>query len=315
MFVASLVVFGASAFPSAASILTSNIALDGTQTVIEDNSRGVIHDLDNSGFVSVGDVIVGLARLDRRSQNGSGVTLDDDQQLILAYSFQVDSIQSVGPFAGIYYKPVNPAAGTGLSIKELMGSSLQPSLSSAQWAQATFALMEKQFPTINAANNPVNNTTTAGMALVNSVLGNGSGYTLDIIGGIVSSSDFFTNLIIGGPGTNIAAIQNASNSVTLGVVSGGFSNLYNVFPSGALLLPVEGDNVLTNSPTYHDYTLTGGNLFGYGSGPGNNNWDYSDKLDVNLRVQAVPEPASVALWAGLFGGLLVGRRFRRRRSQ
>jgi hypothetical protein len=174
--------------------------------------------------------------------------------------------------------------------------------------------MEKQFPSALASNNPVNNTTTAGMTLINSVLGDGSGFTLDIIGGIVSPSDFFTNLITGGPGTNINDIRNASNSVTLGVVSGGFTNIWNNLPGSPTLIPVEADNVLTNTSTYHDYTLTGGSLYGYGNGPGSNNWDYSDKLDVNLNVKAVPEPASVAVWCGLFGGLVAVRRLRRRRA-
>lgn len=293
-----------------AGILDSLISADGIQDTLEDNSRGLIIDLDGDGFVSSGDVIVGLARIDRRSQGLASETLDDSKQLILAYSFMVDTIDPIGPFFGITYKAVDPSLGTGYSIQELLDDAKEPALSATEWAQATFAVLERQFAVAAAANNPVNDVTTAGMTLIDSVMGAGSGYTLDIIGGLVDPSDFFTNLITGGPGLSIAAIKAASNSVPIGSVSGGFTDLYRNF--GGDLLPVEGVNVLTNVSTYHDYTLTGGTLFGYGSGTNPpTNWDYSDKLDVNLNV-FVPEPSSMLVWAGLFGCVVGVRQLRRR---
>ncbi|MFO0944938.1 MAG: hypothetical protein U1D30_03165 [Planctomycetota bacterium] len=296
---------------SQAGILDSLISSDGIQDTLEDNSRGLIIDEDGNNLVSSGDIIVGLARIDRRSQGLASSTLDDSKQLILAYSFMVDTVTPLGPFAGVTYKAVDPSLGTGYSIQELLADALEPPLSATEWAQATFAVLEKQFGNTNASNNPVNDVTTAGMTLIDGVMGTGTTYSLDIIGGLVDSSDFFTNLITGGPGLSIPAIIAASNSVPIGSVSGGFTNLYKNF--AGTLLAVEGVNVLTNASSYHDYTLTGGTLFGYGSGsPQPTNWTYSDKLDVNLNNFNVPEPSSMLVWAGLFGCVVGARQLRRR---
>jgi len=286
---------------SQAGILTDLLTLDGQDNVMEDNSRGVIHDLDQDTFISVGDVITGLLRIDRRISPSATSSMDDSQQLVLAYSLEVDRIDPIagGLLNAVKYKAAS--AGTGLDIKSLLGDAHEPA-GFTDWASTAIAVMEKTFANNIPANNPVSNTTTAGMMLIDSVLNSASGYTLDALVGFGDDTDFYHNLIFSGAGLSIPAIKAANGSSTLGTQSAGLSVLYSDLGAAAsVFLPVTATSVINNASSPHDIGVEGGILFGNNE----SNWDFADKANVRLNV--VPEPASVLLVGLLIGCLGLAR--------
>lgn len=280
-----------------AGILSDLLTLDGRDNVFEDNSRGLIYDQDSDGELSSGDVITGLVRLDRRISPTASSSMDDSMQLIVAYSYEVDQVTSLagGAVTTIQYKVTSPA--TGHDIQSLLGDSFEPA-GFADWDKATMVVMQRSFGADNPANNPVSNTVTAGATLIDSVLGDGSGYSLDAILGIASNDDFYSQLITGAPGIDIGDILTAGGSMTLGTQSGGFTALYsNLGPGATVFRPVEATDVTDGSMSMHDVGLEGGILFGNNE----TNWDFADKANVRLNV--VPEPATLSLTGMLVGCL------------
>lgn len=289
---------------TSAGIFSDLLTLDGQDNVFEDNSRGLIHDEDDNGELSSGDVITGLVRLDRRISPTASASMDDRTQLIVAYSFEVDQVTALGgTISTIEYQVTSPA--TGLDIQSLLGDSFEPA-GFADWDQATMVVMERSFGADDPANNPVSNTVTAGATLIDSVLGDGSGYALNAILGIASNDDFYSQLITGAPGIDISDIQSADGSMTLGTQSGGFTALYSDLGPGATVFrPVEATDVTDGSMSLHDVGLEGGILFGNNE----TNWDFADKANVRLNV--VAEPGSLSL-AALLVGCLAAVQWRRR---
>lgn len=304
--------------PSQAGLLSDLLSgvPTGSKVTLEDNSRGIFYDrqgpdTEGAGLVSVGDVINGILHIDRRRDPTATPTLSDQQELIVVYSFQVAAIDALfvaGEFiqAKITYVPTlvsDPA-----SIFNLLGDQFTAGKDPGIWSSAAFAVLEHVSP---SATNPISDVTTPGAGIIDSITGNSSPYTLDMIGGILSglnshgSQDFYDNKITGGPGLIIPAIQAEDASTTLGTLSGGFSVLWDNMNVEYLATNIK--SVTTNLTTYHDVTISGGVLFG-NNAP---NWDYSDKADVNLSV--VPVPGTGLLLAGM-GGLVGLRRLRRRRA-
>lgn len=300
LFGCALIVFS-TAQVSQAGILTDLLTLDGQDNVLEDNSRGVISDLDQNDVVSVGDVFTGLLRIDRRISPSATSSMDDSQQVVLAYSLEVDQIDPIagGVLHAIKYKAAS--AGTGLDIESLLDDESKPA-GFTDWASTAIAVMERTFGGNTPANNPVSNTTTAGMTLIGSVLGAGSGYTLDALVGFGDDTDFYHNLIFSGAGLSIPAIKAANGSSTLGTQSGGLSVLYSDLGAAAsVFLPVTATSVINNVSSPHDIGVEGGILFGNNE----SNWDFADKA--NIRLNVVPEPASVLLVGLLIGCLGLAR--------
>ncbi len=287
-------------------ILSDLLTLDGRDNVFEDNSRGLIYDQDNDGELSSGDVITGLVRLDRRISPTASSSMDDSKQLIVAYSFEVDQVTALGggAFSTIQYEVTSPA--TGLDIQSLLGDSFEPA-GFADWDKAAMVVMERIFGADNSANNPVSNTVAAGASLIDNVLGDGSGYSLDAILGFASNDDFYSQLITGAAGVDISDIQSSDGSMTLATQSGGFTALYSDLGPGATVFrPVEATDVTDGSMSLHDVGLEGGIVFGNNE----TNWDFADKANVRLNV--VPEPATLSL-VGLLGGCLAFVRWRKSR--
>jgi len=284
-----------------AGILSDLLTYAGDDVVIEDNSRGLISDQQDPnepghGVLSAGDVLYGLIRIDRRISPTPTASMDDSMQLVVAYSYEVDTVDeldSLGMFT-VDYRPTSVA--TGLDLKSLLGATHEP-VGFTDWDRATFVVMEQTFASDDVANNPVSNTLTDGDLLIDSVLADGSGYTLDLIAGFGSDDDFYQSLMIGAPGITIADILAADGSVTLGTHSGGYTALYDNLESGAVFLPVEATAVIGAVTTSHDIGLEGGVLLGNNQ----QNWDFADKA--NFRLNVVPEPSALTL-CGLLVGLL-----------
>ncbi len=288
--------------PVRAGLLADLLTFDGKENVLEDNSRGLIHDLDQDDALSVGDVITGLVRIDRRISPMATASLDDRNQLVIAYSFEVDEVTPIVgiPFFTVKYK--STSALTGLDIRSLLGDSHEPAGFTA-WDQAALVVMEQVFGVADPANNPVSDTTTAGTALIDSVLSDASGYTLDVIAGFAEDDDFFHQLLTGPAGISIPGLRAATGAVSIGTQSGGFSSLYQNLGPSMTFAPVPATSVIDNSMSTYDIGVEGGLLFGSNQ----ENWDFADKA--NFRLNVVPEPSTLGLAGLLVIGLLAGRRF------
>lgn len=291
--------------PLRAGLLEDVLSFDGQDNVLEDNSRGLLHDLDQDGDLSSGDVVRGLIRIDRRNSPTPTPSMDDRKQLIIAYSFEVEDVAAIGntPFSSVTY--VAASSGTGLDIKSLLGDTHEPA-GFAEWSKVSLAVMERTFAADDPANNPVSNTATAGADLIDNVLGDGSGYTLDLLGGFDDTDDFYHQLMTGPPGIDVSDIRDATGAVTLGTQSGGFSVLYDNLGDGKVFRPVSATSVINNADTEHDLGLEGGLLLGNNE----SNWGFADKA--NIRLNVVPEPSTWVslLVAGCVGLMLASLRRR-----
>ncbi len=303
-FLVAALLLGIFASPLRAGLLEDVLSFDGRDNVLEDNSRGLLHDLDQDGDLSSGDVVTGLIRIDRRNSPTPTPSMDDRKQLIIAYSFEVEDVASIDntPFSSITYVPAS--SGTGLDIKSLLGDTHEPA-GFVDWAKVSLAVMERTFAADDSANNPVSNTVTAGADLIDDVLGDGSGYTLDVLGGFDDADDFYHQLITGSPGIDISDIRDATGAATLGTQSGGFSVLYDNLGAARVFRQVSATSVINNAVTQHDLGLEGGLLLGNNEA----NWGFADKA--NIRLNVVPEPATwvLVLMAGCVG-LMRGTRRR-----
>jgi hypothetical protein len=308
-----------------ATLFTNLAILNGSVNTFEDNSRGLIIDRDSSGTVSVGDVVMGIARFDRRINPTTG-QLGLNEQLAFVYSYQVKSLTPAGPFFTVQYQPL--AAADALSLPTLLAGNTTAtaplaSMSAFQKDHMMFAMLEQ-----TTAYDPASDSVNPGMTVLKDVLGAGTGplggtagpWLLDALGGMnvangllpvdpgstispgpvplpvgvpvlpgAGQAYYASNLITGGPGISLPLIDAADNTVPIGQASSGEDWFY-------LNLPGFGSNILYGTNVF-DVTGTDvtNNFQGWSElsvtganifGVAGTNWLFSDKADVNFRVLA-----------------------------
>ena len=297
--------------PARAGILNTILTFDGQDNVLEDNSREIINDTDGNGLISTGDVFYGLQRLDRRSQPNPSIDLGSTQQLVNLFSFEIASIlrDSSGNVTGYIFKPTT--ATHAKSVKNLLDSALDPG-TVANWNNVGVAMIEKTFATAAPGNNPVANTVTAGDTIIAGMTA-AAGWSLDILAGFSTSTDFWDfkldSSLSGNAAIPIAAIKALSSLSTVGTFAAGLSAVYNNFGGNAVFLPVTALSTIAGaSVTTHDLAVI---PIAAVSGYDFTNWDVKDVANIKLNV--VPEPTTIALWAVGFVGM-VGIARRRRRN-
>lgn len=246
--------------------------------------------------------------------------MNDTQQLVVLYSFQITGTSGLD----ITFKPT--VAGHMYSIQSMLALANEPI--GITWNDVGAAMFEKTFGSDDAKFNPTTTAAASGPDIVSTIGGSGSGWTdggsgwaLDMLLGFDTSNgglnphgatDYYHMKLTNALYSSITQINLKDSSTNIGGVSSGLTVLYDVFGSSVIYLPVTVTDVFDSvTGSKHDVAAFGGVV----SGSDGTNWNYaggfSDKSDFALN--AVPEPASIAVW-GLLLGLVgaVGWAHRRR---
>lgn len=272
-----------------AGVFSSLLSFDGSVDVVEDDSvgsfveKGVV-----DGILEVGDLLQGMIAFDPIDGN----TTPAGSSVIGAYSLEVKSIGAggtslvLGAAAGA--DSITSLLGTaGVDMNGLVGSGMDG-----------FAVLE---------------STTADVSQRSDFTGPSFGFS-----GAVTAADFKAVTLLGFDGvddthivtsfgsdlTDLSGIAGlAGTGATVAIFNGTYSVTDHAFGAGVTFLPLfnvlnggSGDVIITNGTI----AATDANTTGLG-------WDFNDDGDFNIN--AVPEPTSMLIFAGLG---LVG--FMRRRN-
>jgi hypothetical protein len=109
--------------------------------------------------------------------------------------------------------------------------------------------------------------------------------------------------------TTIATLEADDTGESVLTQRGGFTVLDHTFGSSTKFLPVEAV-----TGTFHDVVLKPSGSVQTSTGTfQDHGWSFED--DGNFRLNAVPEPATITVWAGVFGGAAALGLIRRRRRK
>lgn len=317
-----------SAQTAQAGLLSQLLSFDGAINELDDASRGNIIQGSNvgndQGLLDTGDVIQGVIEFGSVINQGAGTTqyVPPNNSLYGLYALEVVSTEVVFedtfipglgtvplPFTILSFSAVvtdptlslmslltggDPLTTFDISNQDFYGSS-------SDYADAAFAIISK---------------TGVGTPLSSSFDGDeprfdtdGNDWNVDLIGGLVSSDDFYEVKIQGlaAPGT-LAPGQEAGYRAGFSVISHDMDPAVKFLPSDINSFSDEG------TTTYHDIvtTLTDNSISGLtASNPNPPGFDFVD--DGNFYVRVVPEPISLLGWGGMaLSGLGFG--FARRRK-
>jgi len=327
----SLFLTTATCSQASASIFSSLLKFDGTTESLNDNSQGVLVDVDGDDFLSDGDIIYGAFKLE--TINGS----DPSPAGIMA----IFSVEITGAFVNggrpvLTHKPTS--SGSIYSVKSLLDDALEPVAfnrdAGAGWDNVLFALLEN--PSLatgagtDAAVNPFDTAHTEVSAdlIISSSMTAANGWVLDLLGGFGSAAlnaygfaDFFHLKQIQDFDVDTDGIDNEviddlkadTSGAIFGVERAGLSVLHDIFSPDAVYLGVNVSKWKATSGTTtstHDVVLKPDGSVQTDDGTLPSQWDVKD--DNNFQMRVVPEPASMSIWSGL--AVVGALRFYRKRS-
>lgn len=276
------------ATPAQASILGSHLTFDGTEDTLEDDSRAAFIDDGDTSF-GVGDTIYGFISV---SDTSSGNPSPDEIAILFAFDVTGTTVSQDGT---TYFTHSAPAAGLASFVDAAFApvvSITTPGL--ATTADATFVIVAN-----TGTRDPLSSEIANGGDLKGFIPA--EGWVYQATGGIdPGSADFLHLEASGGARAEF----------------GGFTIFDHPFGSSVVFLPVTVDNfaeedfVAPFSPTStHDVAIDDATVTPKFLSPTAGGWTFVDSS--NMRLNAVPEPASFAIWGSLAGlGLLLRKRRR-----
>ncbi|MCP5149216.1 MAG: PEP-CTERM sorting domain-containing protein [Chromatiales bacterium] len=331
------------AAPSQAARLSANLA--GGFNTFDDRSREMVFD-NGDGVFSVGDVFVGLLKIDERTEpSAAGI---DDQELYAVFSLQVESAGAVvGGRRDVSWTATTVA---GLTLSDILGVPLPAQDRAGDALGVVFSDVGLDFtinqePGVNFGDVDGSGQFD-GLDYIHELSTNG---TMELVVGFLPDADpedddFFTGNLTAGP---LAALNVTTESTNIGTLEAGLSVLTNLtgrellrevcrpgsseFPIGQVGAPCLNFGA---GDSKHDVTITG-TLNGlanaairddfFANGALANPGDFSSVTrggvtynvygvgdDVSFRLAAVPEPATLAILGVSLLGLGFGRRASRR---
>ena len=334
-----------------ATLLGDLISFDGVIDTLQDESRGmaVNFDEDNTGTVgfdestnlTIGDVIFGMVKLNE--VDGSDVTAP--KRLYAIFALQVTDIDvttfgATSPilqFGAVATGSENPVDNTtdldALTRTDFTLESIADALGFdtsvlSDWSNAGFLVIESNSATDpltadkTVAGDGVSQENLNGYSVITdpSIIGTGAGFSLDIVAGFNDPNDngdadyyevHVTNPTVG----NLASLRAQGSSGGFGDFQGGVSVLYHIFGASTEFIPIVSEHFDGSADTFHDITVIDGGLNGVRASTApapDEEWMYTDNGD--FLINAVPEPTTMVVWAGLFGGA-AGLGFIRRRRK
>jgi len=312
-----------------ASVLGS-LLKEGLNT-LNDDSRTQIADENLNDFVDTGDIMYGVAQVEK--VNGSG---DPSPGGIFGiFSGQVTLVDTAtyGPLMPLIHLAPTPAVSP-LSVRGLLDSNLHPAgYTDTQWNQTMFAFLEHA--SVNDSINPFSSQyrkpgdVPPETAVIAPTLNKANGYVLDALVGSSAPGDFMQ--MLGLPtsaifldqmyGNNngvveISEIRNPNPAVhgtQISMYRGGFSILYEGIDEllSYKQVPI-GD--YSGAATNHDLVITPDGAIKVAIDSCTPNWDLEQHVNFQIDARLVPEPASrLLLWtaaASLFAVAVFRRRQR-----
>lgn len=287
---------------------------DGVLDEFKDNSRAFLVDSDSNGVVSTGDIVYGVLQFHDKVQPTAGAITPPSIATVFSLTvgdntgfFQGQPVFDLLPTTGIYSLDnlASTVAGTTNS------ADFQAAISAVSGTGAMFAVLSA----LNGAD-PSALTPTAAIA---AVLGAGSVYKTDLIGGFEGLTP---NALLGEfYQIKIEDLNFSQPSGTpIGSERAGLSVLWSSLGPTAQFLPVNTADFydvnlpFTNNPlpanlaSQADIYLSA-NVQAVNSGSG---WFFQGNTNATLNA-VVPEPASMLVWAGIGFAGAVGGVIRRRR--
>lgn len=278
------------AAPVHASILGQYLTFDGTIDLIRDDSVG-----DFSGSLAapaVGNVLQGVYSVNTINS----VSVQGNQTTVWGiYSLVVTGLTNdvVTGAPVIQFGAIDPDLGTGNSIQELatsLGLTLPSTLRKGTMDDATLLIVTADEVIGDAPNFNTNFVTTLGGASFANT------WSLEMVMGLAEATDYHE-------------VRYIPEAVTYSLA---YSVIRDVFGPGVEYLLATGTRQFSGlNLGVSDFVSVQNNIItippALGSPTG---WDFSDKGDFSIN--AIPEPASMALWSVLVigGGLMTYRRRR-----
>lgn len=294
--VAALAAF---AVPAQAGILSNLLTFNSQEDTLIDQSVDGIFDTDSNG-IDVGDVLYGIAQIDQVQPDGGTSINTPPDAIAIAVAAKITNVS--GTLTGVGLESLDLTFGVsdaaGLTLNDLLGPGADVTA-----AGSVFGVFEQK----DAPKDPIDylndDSGAAPTGLANLSAANGWKYVAS--GGLKGTND-------NGDADFFEASLIFNNGVLLtGVQRGGFSILDDTFGPSVSYLPVSIDNIAGTSTTGHDIVILPGSTISAANTPfSTNGWDYEN--NASYRLNAVPEPASFAVWSLILVGGAASKRRRRK---
>jgi hypothetical protein len=288
-----------------ASILSSYLTFNGVRDELIDQSKATAVDLDDSGGLSVGDVIYGFVRMDTMDRDvptfGNGLptgapgsVVNPPEEIGIIFSAQIKSLVSgaAGGIGTVYSLGATTAAGA--SLPYTLGSQM-----SASMAALVNPLLSDPTNTIFIGLSSATSTPIGGFTSIADFT-TALGFGFELAGGILpGSADFFhfragLDMLSGDERSGVTIFDDAFGAgVTFDntYVNKNFNNL------GVPVVTAHDAVLFDSSVTAQAATAVGGHLA----------IEYTDNSNFALNVnRAVPEPAAVLIWIGTAIAFAIG---------
>lgn len=276
---------------ASASVLANNMTFNGIEDVFVDESRSNVID-NGDGKLSAGDVIYGYVSFDERNLDGGGNEPISGGRLAALFSIKVTA--ETAPGSKIFLHGANDTAGStfadlldaGLLAEGVGGAAID--------SDAMFLIVES-----TTAPSPVNTATSLAWFT-------GADWDIVATGGVVAANGDYLQVFDNSNSiTGLDYRETASLSVLQHTLGGGITFLDNV---GADDFTIPGTSLADafGQIAIRSATITPNTNSDSGS------WALQD--NGNFAFNAVPEPASVAVWgAGLLVAVAAATRRRRKK--
>lgn len=296
-------------------ILDGALTFNGIRDELKDESVGSIVDSDGSGTVNAGDYIQGVIQIDQITRDAGSSTVSVNS-VFAVYSLKVSSV--VGTVINLTSET---DANNNYSISKILTESgfSTAGLTNVTGAlsNAVFAVFEKSGTTsltdidADTTDSTPISVTYAGDDRIGNVIAADQGWTLDLVAGLLGDDVYQINLRSASylNLATLAALYGNPGNTTIGDYYVASSVLYHSFGAGTVFLELVTADA-DNNTVYGDIVAAGNNIISEPSDAAHSgNWNFSD--DGNFKINATPEPMSLAVWSVLGTIGMVGLRRRR----